>query len=129
MLIKISGDMGRRIRQRQILSHPKTMIWFDRNSDLPVVILDECLYSPELQQRVSKMGYNVLFLGSGLSDESIRAYMSSSQNTVLITADQEMDEWFHWKKCHLIYPQTMPIHKMVVEIDQFMWIHKEDEKK
>ena len=44
-------------------------------------------------------------------------------------SDQEMDEWFHWKKCHLINQQTMPIHKMVVEIDQFMWIHKEDEKK
>jgi len=77
---------------------------------------------------VSKLGYNVLFLGSGLSDDSIRAYMSSNPNTVLITADLEMDEWFHWKRCHLISPQTMPLHMMVIEIHQFMWVHKEDAK-
>ena len=120
-MIKISGDMGR--QTKQVFSHPRTMIWNDRSSDLPVVILDECLYSPELQQRISKMGYNVLFLGSGLSDESIRAYMSSNPNTVIITADREMDEWFSWKKSLLIQ-QTTPTHEMVAVIDAFMSVHK-----
>ena len=102
--------------------------WFDRNSELPVIILDECLYSPELQRRISGMGYNVLFLGSGLGDESIRAYMLSNPNTVLITADQEFDSWFSWKQC-LLVQQTTPLHELVKVVDQFMGIYKGDAKK
>ena len=31
------------------LKHAKKMVWFDKESKIPIVILDECVFSPELQ--------------------------------------------------------------------------------
>ena len=104
------------------------MSWSDRSSRLPVIILDECIYSPKLQEHLSNMGYNVLFLGSGLADQAIRDYMRSNPKTVLITADQEFDAWFSWRQSLLIQ-QTMPTHEMVVVIAAFMSVHKGDAQK
>jgi hypothetical protein len=104
------------------------MLWADRESNLPVIILDECIYSPELQHRLCNIGYNTLFLGSGLPDSAIRSYMQSNADTVLITADNEFDSWFSWKQCMLVQ-QTTPLHELVKITDEFMWQFKEDAKK
>ena len=103
------------------------MVWYDRESKLPVVILDECVFSSELQDKVSGLGFNVMYLGSGLPDESIRAYMKVNPNTVIITSDVEFSEWFTWKQCFLIEQKT-PEHEVAGLINEFMWIHKEEAK-
>ena len=107
--------------------HPKRMIWHNKESKIPAVILDECVFSPELQNKVSALGFNVLYLGSGLSDAQIRVYMKDNPNTVIITSDVEFSEWFTWKQCFLI-EQKIPEHEVVNLINEFMWIHKENAK-
>ena len=107
--------------------HPKRMIWHNKESKIPAVILDECVFSPELQDKVSALGFNVLYLGSGLSDAQIRVYMKDNPNTVIITSDVEFSEWFTWKQCFLI-EQKIPEHEVVNLINEFMWIHKENAK-
>ena len=114
-------------KKKQPKDHPKKMVWYDRESKLPVVILDECVFSSELQDKVSGLGFNVMYLGSGLPDESIRAYMKVNPNTVIITSDVEFSEWFTWKQCFLIEQKT-PEHEVAGLINEFMWIHKEEVK-
>lgn len=104
--------------------HGKKIIWNDKESKVPLIILDECIYSPELQQKVAGMGYNVAFLGSGLSDGQIRTYMIKNQNTVLITIDVEFDSWFEWKRSLLLF-KNKSINEMSRLINEFMWIHKQ----
>ena len=112
-------------KKRHPKDHPKRMIWHNKESKIPAIILDECVFSPELQDKVSALGFNVLYLGSGLSDEQIRAYMKDNPNTVIITSDVEFSEWFTWKQCFLIEQKT-PEHEVAGLIDEFMWIHKEE---
>jgi len=114
-------------KKKHSKDHPKKMIWHNKESKIPAIILDECVFSPELQDKVSALGFNVLYLGSGLSDEQIRAYMKDNPNTVIITSDVEFSEWFTWKQCFLIEQKT-PEHEVVGLIDEFMWIHKEEAK-
>jgi len=114
-------------KKKQPLNHPKKMVWHNRESKLPVVILDECVFSPELQDKVSGLGFNVMYLGSGLKDEAIRAYMKRNPNTVVVTSDIEFSEWFHWKQCFLIEQKT-PEHEVAGLINEYMWIYKEEAK-
>ena len=114
-------------KKKQPLNHPKKMVWHNRESKLPVVILDECVFSPELQDKVSGLGFNVMYLGSGLPDEAIRAYMKRNPNTVVVTSDIEFSEWFHWKQCFLIEQKT-PEHEVAGLINEYMWIYKEEAK-
>ena len=114
-------------KKKHPLNHPKKMVWHDKESKLPVVILDECVFSPELQDKVSGLGFNVMYLGSGLPDEAIRVYMKRNPNTVVVTSDIEFSEWFHWKQCFLIEQQIQE-HEVARLIDEFMWVHKEEAK-
>ena len=114
-------------KKRHPKDHPKRMIWHNKESKIPAIILDECVFSPELQDKVSALGFNVLYLGSGLSDEQIRAYMKVNLNTVIVTSDVEFSEWYTWKQCFLI-EQKIQEHEVARLIDEFMWIHKEEAK-
>ena len=114
-------------KKRHPKDHPEKMIWHNKESKIPAIILDECVFSPELQNKVSALGFNVLYLGSGLSDEQIRAYMKVNPNTVIITSDVEFSEWFTWKQCFLIEQKT-PEHEVAGLINEFMWVHKEEAK-
>ena len=114
-------------KKKQPKDHPKKMIWHNKESKIPAVILDECVFSPELQDKVSALGFNVLYLGSGLSDEQIRAYMKDNPNTVIITSDVEFSEWFTWKQCFLI-EQKISEYETSMLIKEFMWIHVEEAK-
>ena len=125
---KVLGkEIKKNAKKKHPLNHPKKTVWHDRESKLPVVILDECVFSSELQDKVSGLGFNVMYLGSGLPDESIRAYMKVNPNTVIITSDVEFSEWFTWKQCFLIEQKT-PEHEVAGLINEFMWIHKEEVK-
>ena len=116
-----------KFNKKHPFDHPKRMIWHNKESKIPAVVLDECVFSPELQNKVSALGFNVLYLGSGLSDAQIRVYMKDNPNTVIITSDVEFSEWFTWKQCFLI-EQKIPEHEVVNLINEFMWIHKENAK-
>lgn len=107
--------------------HEKKMMWFDKESKIPTVLIDECVWSQSLQEKVHKLGFNVLFMGSGLQDDAIRNYMKRTPNTVLITADKEFDAHFSWKQCFLC-DNEVPEHILVGLINEFMWIHKEEAK-
>ena len=114
-------------KKRHPKDHPEKMIWHNKESKIPAIILDECVFSPELQNKVSALGFNVLYLGSGLSDEQIRAYMKVNPNTVIITSDVEFSEWFTWKQCFLI-EQKISEYETSMLIKEFMWIHVEEAK-
>jgi len=123
----LGKEIKKNAKKKHPQNHPKKMVWHDRESKLPVVILDECVFSSELQDNVSGLGFNVMYLGSGLPDEAIRAYMKVNPNTVIITSDVEFSEWFTWKQCFLIEQKT-PEHEVAGLINEFMWIHKEEVK-
>jgi rRNA-processing protein FCF1 len=105
--------------------HGKKMLWNDKESLLPTIILDECIYSESLHEKVNALGYNVLFMGSGLPDDSIRSYMRKNPKNVLITADKEFDAHFTWKEC-LMCENQMPDHELLELIKAFMWIYEEE---
>lgn len=104
--------------------HGKKMLWNDKDSLLPTIILDECIYSESLHEKVNALGYNVLFMGSGLPDDSIRSYMRKNPKNVLITKDKEFDAHFNWKECLLV--NQMPDHELLELIKAFMWIYEEE---
>ncbi len=105
--------------------HGKKMLWNDKDSLLPTIILDECIYSESLHEKVNALGYNVLFMGSGLPDDSIRSYMRKNPKNVLITADKEFDAHFTWKEC-LMCENQMPDHVLIPLIKAFMWVYEEE---
>ena len=51
--------------------HGRKMLWSDKESKIPTIILDECIYSDTLHEKVHALGYNVIFMGSGLPDDKI----------------------------------------------------------
>ena len=107
--------------------HDKKMMWFDKESKIPIILLDECIYSESLHEKVHDMGFNVLFMGSGLPDDKIREYIMQNPKTVLVTADKEFDAHFSWKQCFLCNNEQ-PEHELLNLINEFMWIHKEEAK-
>ena len=114
-------------KKRKNKKQKKNMMWFDRESKMPTIIIDECIWSHSLQKRVYRLGFNVLYLGDGLQDGSIRHYMMRKPNTVLITADKEFDAHFNWKQCFLC-ENEMPEHELVGLINEFMWQYRESAK-
>ena len=107
--------------------HGRKMLWSDKESKIPTIILDECIYSDTLHEKVHALGYNVLFMGSGLPDDKIREYIMQNPKTVLVTADKEFDAHFSWKQCFLC-ENEQPGHELVPLIKEFMWIHEEEAK-
>ena len=105
--------------------HGKKMLWNDKDSLLPTIILDECIYSESLHEKVHALGYNVLFMGSGLPDDSIRSYMRKNPKNVLVTADKEFDAHFNWKECFLC-ENKQPDHVLIPLIKAFMWVYEEE---
>ena len=101
----------------------KRLVEGDKERKTPLIVLDECVYSPQLQDKLGKMEYNVMFLGSGLPDSKIREYMDINEKTVLVTADVEFDSWFSWKRCLLIAKHE-GIQRLTKLIDEFMWRFK-----
>ena len=125
---KVLGkEIKKNAKKKHPKDHPEKMIWHNKESKIPAIILDECVFSPELQNKVSALGFNVLYLGSGLSDEQIRTYMKVNPNTVIITSDVEFSEWFTWKQCFLI-EQKISEYETSMLIKEFMWIHVEEAK-
>ena len=114
-------------RNEKNKKHGKKMLWNDKDSLLPTIILDECIYSESLHEKVNALGYNVLFMGSGLPDDKIREYIMQNPKTVLVTADKEFDAHFSWKQCFLC-ENEQPEHELVPLIKEFMWIHEEEAK-
>ena len=96
---------------------------------LPEIVLDECIWNPGLQKSLAKLGYNVMFLGSGKPDRMIGSYCRTNNHNsiekVLITADQEF--WSTMKKeneCMLIETELSNQASAKI-IDGFMWQFKE----
>jgi hypothetical protein len=69
---------------------------------LKEIIIDECIYSLELMDRLKKEGINAKYLGYGKQDIDIERYMIRNPTAVLVTADTEFDTHFGWDKSLLI---------------------------
>lgn len=67
------------------------------SSPIPEIVLDECVYSKKLLNGLRKFGYQVKFLGRGISDNYIRFYVHS-HDAVLITEDRQLQASLGWKK-------------------------------
>ena len=67
---------------------------------IPKIIVDECVTSLKLLEKIQEIGYNVEYLGRGLPDEEIFKTVEE-QNAVLVTEDKEFhDKVLHNKPTH-----------------------------
>ena len=55
---------------------------------IPKIIVDECVASEKILEKIQECGYNVLYLGKGLSDDEIFKIIEK-QKAVLVTEDEE----------------------------------------
>ena len=65
------------------------------------IIIDECIYSVELMDRLLQEGLNVKYLGYGKQDIDIERYVLRNE-CLLVTADTEFDTHFGWNTSLLI---------------------------
>lgn len=91
---------------------------------MPKIILDENIRSDRLLKALKKKGFEVLFLGKGVLDIDIERYMLKTPDTVLITADIELDMKFPENRSFLVEPYQKPITLLPL-ICHYMWRFKQ----
>jgi hypothetical protein len=91
---------------------------------IPKIILDENINSKQLRVALRKKGYVVLFLGNGILDMDIKRFMIANEDTVLITADKELDLYFGDDRSFLVEPYVKPITLLPL-ICHYMWKFKQ----
>lgn len=68
----------------------------------PRIILDENVNSKKLRKNLKSKGFKTIFLGQGVQDIDIERFMEKDTNTVLITADIELDSKFPNNRSFLV---------------------------
>lgn len=66
-----------------------------------LIIIDECIYSEKLMEKLEEEGLNIKYLGYGKKDDEIERYVKR-YDTLLVTADTEFDTHFGWNQSLLI---------------------------
>lgn len=89
----------------------------------PKIILDENINSKKLRIALRKKGYTVLYLGSGILDIDIKRFMEKNPDTILITADVELDRYFPDNRSFLVEAYSKPLVLLPL-ICHYMWRFK-----
>lgn len=77
------------------------------DSEIPEIVIDECIACSKLIRGLTKIGYQVTFLGQGVPDSQILSYVKTN-NAVLISQDNELETSLYWNKSLLIENEYSP---------------------